>query len=84
MARISAGSADAKKKTRKASPRKAPVRFKNRSVTGEEKHQLISQAAYYRAEQRGFIPGLELDDWLAAEEEINRSIQSNTQGKVGI
>jgi hypothetical protein len=30
----------------------------------------IAEAAYYRAEQRGFVPGYELDDWLAAEREI--------------
>jgi hypothetical protein len=29
--------------------------------------QWISEAAYYKAEARGFTPGLELDDWLAAE-----------------
>jgi hypothetical protein len=27
-------------------------------------------AAYYRAEKRGFAPGLELEDWLAAESEL--------------
>jgi hypothetical protein len=27
-------------------------------------------AAYYRAERRGFAPGRELEDWLAAEEEL--------------
>jgi hypothetical protein len=27
----------------------------------------IEQAAYYRAEKRGFEPGHELDDWLCAE-----------------
>lgn len=30
----------------------------------------IAQAAYFRAEKRGFIPGSELDDWLAAEAEV--------------
>lgn len=28
-------------------------------------------AAYYRAEQRGFEEGHELDDWLQAEKELN-------------
>jgi len=32
-------------------------------------HQWISVAAYYKAEDRGFAPGLELDDWLAAEKD---------------
>ena len=31
---------------------------------------LIAEAAYYRAERRGFAPGGEVDDWLAAEAEV--------------
>jgi hypothetical protein len=27
----------------------------------------IAKAAYFLAQQRGFVPGHELDDWLAAE-----------------
>ena len=30
----------------------------------------IARAAYYLAEQRGFAPGHELDDWLAAERQL--------------
>jgi hypothetical protein len=30
----------------------------------------IAQAAYYRAERRGFEPGHEIEDWLAAEAEL--------------
>ena len=33
---------------------------------------LIAAAAYYIAERRGFVPGYELADWLAAECEIDR------------
>jgi hypothetical protein len=29
----------------------------------------IAKAAYFLAQQRGFAPGHELDDWLAAEKE---------------
>lgn len=32
---------------------------------------LIATAAYYRAEQRGFAPGHEVEDWLAAEQQID-------------
>ena len=39
-------------------------------VTGDERHQLIAEAAYFRAEQRSFAPGYELEDWLNAEAEI--------------
>jgi Protein of unknown function (DUF2934) len=30
----------------------------------------IAEAAYYRAQQRGFEPGREAEDWLAAEAEV--------------
>ena len=33
-------------------------------------HTAIAEAAYFRAERRGFAPGHELEDWLAAEIEI--------------
>jgi hypothetical protein len=31
----------------------------------------IEEGAYYRAERRGFAPGAELDDWYAAEAEVD-------------
>jgi Protein of unknown function (DUF2934) len=36
---------------------------------------MISVAAYYLAEQRGFAAGQSLDDWLRAEEQIKESIK---------
>lgn len=35
------------------------------------RHEQIAQAAYFRAERRGFGPGHELEDWLAAEGEVD-------------
>ena len=35
--------------------------------------QQIEMHAYYKAEARGFAPGGDFDDWLAAEAEINSS-----------
>jgi hypothetical protein len=35
------------------------------------RHEQIAQAAYFRAERRGFKAGHELDDWLAAESEVD-------------
>lgn len=32
--------------------------------------RMVAEAAYYRAEHRGFEPGHELEDWLAAEADI--------------
>lgn len=33
--------------------------------------RMIAEAAYYHAERRGFQPGYELEDWVAAECEVN-------------
>jgi hypothetical protein len=40
------------------------------SVADAARQRMISEAAYYRAQRRGFSPGRELDDWVAAEAEI--------------
>jgi hypothetical protein len=37
----------------------------------EIRHDIVAQAAYFRAQRRGFEPGQELDDWLAAEAEVD-------------
>lgn len=39
-------------------------------LTDEEVRRWIAEAAYYRAEKRGFMPGMETEDWIAAEAEI--------------
>lgn len=36
---------------------------------------MISIAAYYLAERRGFAAGQSLDDWLRAEEQIKEFIK---------
>ena len=41
-----------------------------------ELRELISQAAYYRAEKRGFSPGLEAEDWMQAEAEVMARLQA--------
>jgi Protein of unknown function (DUF2934) len=40
-------------------------------LTPAERHQRISDLAYKRAEQRGFAPGNEIEDWLDAEREVD-------------
>jgi hypothetical protein len=42
-----------------------------RPVDPEVRRLMIAEAAYYCAEQRGFEPGHELEDWLAAEARID-------------
>lgn len=43
----------------------------------EQVRAWIAEAAYYRAEKRGFLPGLESDDLVAAEAEV----LARTRGK---
>lgn len=40
-------------------------------ISREERLRMIEQAAYFRAEQRGFSGGDEMQDWLDAEAEVN-------------
>jgi len=35
---------------------------------------MIAEAAYYKAEKRGFEPGYETQDWLEAETEMKENI----------
>jgi hypothetical protein len=49
---------------------KPPVK----GVSSDEKYQLIAEAAYFRSEKRSFAPGYEVEDWLAAEAEIDSKL----------
>ncbi len=42
------------------------------ALTTEERHRMIAEAAYFRAEARGFRDGDPLEDWLTAEAEFDR------------
>lgn len=68
-----AGRTKAKAASSPAKPKKAAVATPTASM--------IADAAYYRAQQRGFAPGRELDDWLAAEAEVVEQISRVVQGK---
>ncbi|MCB1776750.1 MAG: DUF2934 domain-containing protein [Candidatus Competibacteraceae bacterium] len=41
-------------------------------VPPDERHQLIAEAAYFRAEHRGFQGGCPVQDWLEAERETDK------------
>jgi hypothetical protein len=45
-----------------------------RFVGPEQRAALIAEAAYFRAEKRGFRPGHETEDWLAAEAEVDAKL----------
>lgn len=45
-------------------------------VTPEQRYHMIAEAAYFRAERRGFSGGDPAQDWLEAEAEVDRILQA--------
>ncbi len=52
-----------------AAPRAATTSIK--PVSAAERYKMIQEAAYYKAERRGFEPGWEAQDWAESEREID-------------
>jgi DUF2934 family protein len=48
-------------------------------MTPEDRHHMIAEAAYFRAERRGFQGGCPIQDWLEAEREIDSAYGQPTQ-----
>ena len=44
----------------------------NMGVTPEQRHQMIAEAAYWRAQKRSFMGGNPENDWYEAEAEIGQ------------
>ncbi len=75
-----------RKKVKAEKPDKAPTRRSpaarpaiasaSSEVTPDERHRMIAEAAYQRAEQRGFTNGDPLRDWLEAETQIEMQIRN--------
>jgi len=45
-------------------------------ITPEQRYRMICDAAYFRAERRGFVGGNSAEDWTAAEAEIDSLLLS--------
>lgn len=60
----------------KAKPRAAKAAKTSVILSDEQRNHYVEVAAFYIAEQRGFEPGNPVDDWCAAEAEIDRLIAS--------
>lgn len=66
-----------------AKPSASPGTQTGRSHTGlnvEEVNRMIAIAAYLRAQERGFQPGHELEDWVAAEREVRDRLAAARSG----
>ncbi len=51
-------------------------------VAPEERYRMIAEAAYYRAEKRGFAGGDMAEDWCEAEAEIDRILQQTNEENI--
>ena len=56
------------KKARGFSAPKTPLN----PPTQQDRLAMIAEVAYFAAQGRGFEPGHELEDWIAAEKEVDR------------
>jgi hypothetical protein len=66
-------STDTRRDTRSKTKRPAEAEAVTRpEITAESRRQMIEEAAYFRAEKRGFTSGDPANDWLIAEEEIDQ------------
>ena len=69
---------------RKRAPRKpaaqpaSEVQYPN-FVDPQQRATLIARAAYFRSQDRGFAPGHELEDWLAAEAEVDAQLLGGSE-----
>lgn len=63
---------------RSAAPKAATQSAASTGITVSEdaRRAMIAQAAYLRAERRGFTAGGEVEDWLAAEAEVDALLKA--------
>lgn len=64
----------AKPKRAPANPQGDPDITWRGAFSLEQREAMIREAAYYHFAKRGYAPGHELEDWLAAEAEIERGM----------
>ena len=62
------------KSQKTTSKKKSVLSVKSKKISqpkpDQDYQEMIAEAAYFKAEQRGFIPGFEEQDWLDAENEV--------------
>ncbi|MET0061749.1 MAG: DUF2934 domain-containing protein [Candidatus Thiodiazotropha endolucinida] len=67
-AKVSKKKAISKKRVAKKTMTKRSARA---SISPRERYEMIATMAYYRAEQRNFEPGHDVEDWLECESIID-------------
>ena len=69
-----------RRKTTRATQTAAPAQSRA-DISDDARRGMIAEGAYLRAERRGFIPGFEVEDWLAAEAEVDALLEAD-QGSI--
>ncbi len=68
--------AASKPATKKSASPKSTGTPKSSLVSPRERYKMIATMAYYRAEQRDFEPGHDVEDWLDCERIIDSMLSS--------
>jgi hypothetical protein len=68
-AKRSRSSATSTGDTKRPTPKSSPA--VTRSVSTDQRHAMIAESAYRRAEARGFQGGDPMQDWLDGEKEVD-------------
>ncbi len=71
----SASKKTARKKTSARSVEAATSNPSLQKIDPEHRRRMIAETAYFIAEQRGFVGGSPLDDWLQAEVLVDRLLE---------
>ncbi len=53
----------------------------NEASAAASRREMIATAAYFRAERRGFQGGDPAEDWLQAEADVDRLLETQHQGR---
>lgn len=65
--------------TKKQMAKKATAKTSSlkHAISPRERYEMIATMAYYRAEQRNFEPGHDVEDWLDCENIIDRMLEKS-------
>ena len=69
------------RKTTRAKQTAAPTSLRG-DISENARRGMIAEGAYLRAERRGFAPGFEVEDWLAAEAEVDALLEAEQGSKM--
>ena len=59
------------KRVSTTSSKRKTIAARNPAIDADMRRRLIAAEAYFLAERRGFVPGNELADWVAAETAVD-------------